>query len=377
MKKCFYALTAALLALTSCSSQEEPVMEAGSGEVTTVTLSLALPGQPQSRATQHEVAYGDASMVDKIEYAVYDSKNQLVLKSSDSGAAVVEKKGELYYSVDLQLLREHEYTVICWASATNSPYTFNPELNGVTVSVDYSKVEANNEACDAFFGKRKITVAHTQGTNNDLYAITLGRPFAQVNVVTNDIDVANKFFQNGNDIASVSVIMKDKPAGKYNTLSLLGNGVIASNPETNVTYKVEYTNYSSSKKRAAIMESGQEFYYLSTCYLLTGIESDGTMTNGHGTKSETTDIEIVITDKWGESIHYPISNLPIKRNWRTNIFGNLLSTDAKIDIRLDREFSGSDNYTSDGMLHSGDSKNNNKPDTNENEGSPEGDIDLG
>ena len=87
-------------------------------------------------------------------------------------------------SVTLKLTSGKSYDVIFWADATtDSPYTFNPASQ--EVSVDYSKVNNNSDNCDAFFKKETITVSGNQNVD-----VKLTRPFAQVNIGTDDFDAA-------------------------------------------------------------------------------------------------------------------------------------------------------------------------------------------
>ncbi len=351
MKKCFYALTAALLALTSCSSQEEPVMGAEDGEVTTVTLSIALPSQPQSRVTV-DTEYGRAQAIDQVEYAVYDIDGNLVYSSNikDSEMQATVDKGDYgHYTLNVTLLTHHTYTVYCWASAEGSPYKFNiPEnmKDGVTVSVDYSEgIPANDEKCDAFFGKRTFNVLETQKDDRD-YMITLYRPFAQVNILCSDKDLAQEIYKSkGKDgkkvgISSIEVaIVNGKGAGAYSTLNF--DTYIASKITENVVYKAQFKNGWNSLVKAGTA-AADDYYYLATCYLMTGVSVDISEAKyalgGYGTQQETTDLKITITYDNDEQTIVTRENVPVRRSWRTNIYGDILTSQANINYRINYEW---------------------------------------
>ena len=347
MKKCFYALTAALLALTSCSSQEEPVMGAEDGEVTTVTLSLALPSQPQSRVTV-DTEYGKAQAIDQVEYAVYDIDGNLVY-SSDSEDSEMQAKVDTddygHYTLEVTLLTHHTYTVYCWASAKGAPYKFNIPENmntGVTVSVDYSEgIPANNEKCDAFFGKRTFSVLETQNDDKD-YMITLYRPFAQVNILCSDKELAKEIYKSkGKDgkeigISSIEVaIVNGKGAGAYSNLNF--DTYIASEIAENVVYKAQFEKGWKSLVHAGSADVA-EYHYLATCYLMTGVSVDTSEAKyalgGYGTQQETTDLKITITYDNGEKTIVTRENVPVRRSWRTNIYGDILTSQANINYRI-------------------------------------------
>lgn len=112
-----------------------------------------------------------------------------------------------------------------------------------------------------------------------------------------------------------------------------------------------------------------DYYYLATCYLLTGVSPDGTLNGGVGAGKETTDLIITLGYSDGSQIVINKSNVPIRRNWRTNIWGALESADADVNCRIDFNFDGTygdgpgaDNNSSgpDDGDHSGDDNSNNE-----------------
>ena len=173
MKKYFFsslALVAMMFAGTSCSSEEvAPV----TGE-SAVTLSVTLPDGIQSRA------FGDGSTAQKLTMLVLDGETALPVFNGD---AVLNTDINLTKQVNVQLAAGKTYKVVCWAAAEGSPYTFNTA--DYTVSANYEGVKANEEKLDAFYAAQDITV-----TGNTTETVKLYRPFAQLNIGTNDLAAA-------------------------------------------------------------------------------------------------------------------------------------------------------------------------------------------
>lgn len=332
MKKWFYPLAAAVITLSACSSKEEPNMS-GNGEVTEVTISANVPYQDFTRVTVDDKNLpGLGNKIAKMEYAIYDQFGHLVLASGQPGAPVAEKSEDDHgrYDLKVTLLKQHTYTFYLWASAAQTPYTFDPASK--TVSIDYSKVKANDENMDAFFGKHTYYITDTQ-ENDEQYMITLNRPFAQLNILVNDNEKAAALEKSGK-IESVDVTVKQNP-GKYSLLNL--DTFVASTPFENA-----FTFHTSFSGWDDLVHAGDgdvaHYYYLTTCYLLTGITPDGSLKGKVGTGKELTDINISINYTDGTSIKINKTNVPIRRNWRTDIYGALETTDVDVNARIDFEF---------------------------------------
>lgn len=376
MKNLIYAMLAVATTLMSCSTQDEPQAMPDVKNATQVTLSFDLPATSFSRVTEDEYNIpGKGRKISRVEYAIYDNLNHLILHSgqTDATQALKDPDDHGHFTLTVTLLKEHDYTFYVWASADagKSPYTFDPVKR--EISVDYSKISnlkmVNDNAfeyLDAFFGKKKFTIADEQ-TADDQYTIILCRPFAQLNLLTNDED---KIQHTNKDrvIESTTVQIKQNP-GRYTTLNL--DTYLAGNPSpADNDWKFTFT-YPNGWDDLIHAGSGDvaDYHYLATCYLLTGIEADGTLNNGCGTSKQLTDIAITInfTDKTSVVINK--SNVPIRRSWRTNIWGSLMTTDVDVNCRIDFGFAdsygdgpGADNGSTgpDDGDHSGDDNSNNE-----------------
>ena len=299
MKKLFFsslALVAMMFAGTSCSSEEvAPV----TGE-SAVTLSVTLPDGIQSRA------FGDGHTAQKLTMLVLDQNNQ-VLPVFDGGANVLNTDINLTKQVNLRLAAGKTYKVVCWAAAEGAPYTFN--TTDFTVSAEYEGVKTSDEALDAFYAVQDITV---QGNTTE--TIKLYRPFAQLNIGTDDLAAAKAA-----GFAAKTVTVK---VPTYKSLNLLTGAVEPGDPRA-VTFA------------ANALPTGETFPktgydYLSMNYLLMS------------TDKQLVDVEFTVTAEGGATRTLPVTAVPVQRNYRTNIYGSLLTNSVNINVEIVPDFEESD-----------------------------------
>lgn len=171
-----FTIAAAALLMTSCNDEMDNGLK--TGDEGTVTFTAQLPSEMGTRA------FADGLTAKHLQYAVYEAGQSTPLPVFGDETTVVgeAEMDNLKQTVSLKLTTGKTYDVIFWADATtDSPYTFNPASQ--EVSVDYSKVNNNSDNCDAFFKKETITVSGNQSVD-----VKLTRPFAQVNIGTDDFD---------------------------------------------------------------------------------------------------------------------------------------------------------------------------------------------
>lgn len=335
----------------------------GESQLTPVTISAIIPDNAMSRVSEDEANIpGKGRMISRLEYAIYDHLGTCVQSSANPSNSEVtaDPDDHGHYTLKAELLKQHTYTFYIWASAAESPYTFNPLTKQVTV--DYSKVTANDEKMDAFFGKKVFTIANEQ-TATDQYMVVLNRPFAQLNIMTND----SKLVKGLNDkvsISSISVAVNQAP-GKYSLLNL--DNFVAEQAADRVVFTAEFPNGWDDLVHAGSGDVA-DYYYLATCYLLTGSNPDESLTGKVGAAKETTDLAITINYSDNTSITLNKTGVPIRRSWRTNIWGSLETSEVNVNCRIDFNFDGSygdgpgDNNNSSGPDdgdHKGDDNSNN------------------
>ena len=118
-----------------------------------------------------------------MQYHVYLKQgDQLKYLNNLDGTATMEGNGA---TVSIDLATGKTYHVLFWAAANGAPYAVNPTTH--TMTVDYTDASNNDETRDAFYSWHTIQV-----NNNEPQDVKLLRPFAQLNIGTDDIDEAIK-----------------------------------------------------------------------------------------------------------------------------------------------------------------------------------------
>ncbi len=250
-------------------------------------------------------AFADGLTAKHLQYAVYEAGQSTPLKVFGDETTVVGEAEmvNLKKSVTLKLTSGKSYDVIFWADATtDSPYTFNPASQ--EVSVDYSKVNNNSDNCDAFFKKETITVSGNQSVD-----VKLTRPFAQVNIGTDDFDAAKA---SGLEVTQTEVVAK-----AFATLNL-ATGKVADEADRSFTMKA-ITTASDGE-----FPVGGGYKYLSMDYLLVGADK------------ATVDVAF----NYGGPQSRTFTNVPVQRNYRTNIYGSLLTNTTDFNVVIEPAFSG-------------------------------------
>lgn len=79
----------------------------------------------------------------------------------------------------------------------------------------------------------------------------------------------------------------------------------------------------------------ETYKYLSMCYVLTN------STKEQATTIDNIKVWLATDDKGTDKIElFSIENVPVQRNWRTNIVGNLLTEEVSLNVSMDKNFAG-------------------------------------
>lgn len=248
-------------------------------------------------------AFADGLTAKHLQYAVYEAGQSTPLPVFGDETTVVgeAEMNNLKQTVSLKLTTGKTYDVIFWADATtDSPYTFNPASQ--EVSVDYSKVNNNSDNCDAFFKKETITVSGNQSVD-----VKLTRPFAQVNIGTDDFDAAKA---SGLEVTQTEVVAK-----AFATLNL-ATGEVSDEADRTFTMKAIPTASDGEFPVAG------GYKYLSMDYLLVGADK------------ATVDVAF----NYGGPQSRTFTNVPVQRNYRTNIYGSLLTNTTDFNVVIEPAF---------------------------------------
>lgn len=306
MKKVLFstvAMSALMLMATSCADDQTSDLKAGAES--TVTITAQLPGDMGTRA------FADGKKATELHYAVYEKGTTTplkVCKKADGTKGQPEGTATmtgLQTTISLQLTTGKEYDFVFWADAPgDSVYKFNSENQ--TVTVNYANAENNTDNLDAFFGQKKALKV----SGNMSISQELRRPFAQINIGTDDFDAA----------AAAGYTVSESTIGvaTYKTLNLLSEEV--SDPVTATFVKKPIPTEDSK-----FSVNSKDYKYLSMSYVL--VPKD----------KETVDIafDYTLTNR-------TFTNVPVQRNYRTNIYGSLLTNTADFNVVIAPGFNDPD-----------------------------------
>ena len=306
MKKVLFstvAMSALMLMATSCADDQTSDLKAGAES--TVTITAQLPGDMGTRA------FADGTKATELHYAVYEKGTTIrlaVCKKADGTKGQLEGTATmtgLQTTISLQLTTGKEYDFVFWADAPgDNVYSFNSEDQ--TVTVNYANAENNTDNLDAFFGQKKALMV----SGNMSISQELRRPFAQINIGTDDFDAA----------AAAGYTVSESTIGvaTYETLNLLSGEV--SHPVTATFVKKPIPTEDSK-----FSVNSKDYKYLSMSYVL--VPKD----------KETVDIafDYTLTNR-------TFTNVPVQRNYRTNIYGSLLTNTADFNVVIAPGFNNPD-----------------------------------
>lgn len=310
---------AALMLANSCSDDNN-VSQADSS-LAQVTFKVSADGALTR-------AISDGTTVDELVYRVFDKNgNPITAQHLVKESATDLRSG---HTVALTLAKGQTYKVAFWAQkAGNTAYTVNDNMQ---VVVDYSGAN-NDESRDAFFNAVEITV------NGDVaQTVELKRPFAQLNVGTTTADW-NAAVASGATFDESKVTVKQAAT----TLNVL-DGKVSGAADVNFTYAAKPGE--SLKVDADGNGTKENYEYLSMSYILPNDATDGTqktLASAEFTFKTESGTEIVVKNG--------LQNLPLQRNYRTNIVGNILSGTTTFFVVVDPAFSTPDHNTTYRMVH--------------------------
>ena len=299
MKKNLFFMMAAGAMLFATSCQNDLDIMGNVGDEALVSFTVTTP----EIATR---AYSDGTTATVLEYAVYQKVGEELQELPALTKSLATDNAEsinITANVELQLTTGNEYTVIFWAAAPNAPYAVN--FANKTMTVDYDAAVCNDESRDAFYGVHKFTVTGAQTET-----VELRRPFAQLNIGTADYAASTSA---GYTPTQSAVTVKNV----YSTLDLV---------EGNVTTPVEVAFAAADINKDEVFPVNDAVYdYLAMNYLLV--------------KKETVEVEFTYTDGSNAKTR-TVGSVPVQRNYRTNIYGNLLTSMVDVNVEIKPAYDG-------------------------------------
>jgi len=318
MKKIFRLMLAAAVMASVVSCAKEQVSDVQVGQEVEVTFAADLGGALGSRAI------ADGTTVDEVAWAIYEDGAFKPLDSLQGTLVLVDKKATL----NVRLVTGKTYDVAFFAYKAKAaaedgvvdPKYYTVAWDGQTVTMDTANTVANDEERDCFW-----YVEHNlyiDGPINKTFTLT--RPLAQLNlgVAAEDVKNAAK--------AGYSVSASEIVVDTYATFNLF-NGKVSDPIQKAVKFvKNDSPVAATAPEILKVKDDATDYNYLATTYILVN-------------EKITSEVTVTLWDQDNNEFNtLNYSYVPLQRNYRTNILGNLLTNPAVFTIIVDERFNEPD-----------------------------------
>ena len=291
MKKTLIQIAAiSLMAMTLLACGKEDIKLPEVGESVTFTVQTDCGTKALG---DHD---GAGANVDRCKVAVYmlTSDSSTPYKIYDKPE--VNKHNNLSYSFTVNLLVQQTYQIVVWVDKAGL-YDVNVKLTSVTRNS--GDVTCNSDAYDAFYA----SVPFVHGTDM-VTAIVAKRPFAQLNLITQDLDPAAQ---------PTEISLTYASPQSFNPLT-----ATVGTEMTSVTYKADRPYYSSTEGTEHTLAMNYVFAAAETQTILPTVK--------------------LTALKGSTTVETQIANVPVQQNYRTNIIGKLLTTSGTTSLNLTSTF---------------------------------------
>lgn len=301
--KTFKYLAAAALTLLAVSCNKEQVAEVPDGQTVDVTFTAALPGEMATKAI------GDGQTAKKLYVSVYENDDSKTKLDLDKTATFTDLKTQVTFS----LVKGKTYNFVFWAQAAEgAPYDVTDLKN---IKISYEGAEANDEKRDAFYATRKELKVNGALTET----IKLYRPFAQVNFGTADYDAAVaagvepvKSVFTATDVATI-----------FDTFEAEGKEA-----------KDVVTFTESALPGETLVTKAGDYKWMTMNYILPIGKQDA---------KHISNVTAEFIPETGITVKASSPQTPVQNNYRTNILGNLLTSQVIFNIEIVPIFNEPDN----------------------------------
>lgn len=308
--KTFKYLAAAALTMLAVSCNKEQVTEVPDGQMVDVTFTAALPGEMATKS------FGDGQTAKNLYVSVYENDTEKThLGDLDKTATFTDLKTQVTFS----LVKGKTYNFVFWAQAEGATCYNIDDLKNIKIS--YEGAVANDETRDAFYATRKELKVN--GTLTE--TIKLYRPFAQVNFGTADLfDAAAAGF-----IPAQSAFTATDVANVFDTFNAEGK------VEGPATDKVTFAKAEiPGGGETLVTKDGTKYLWMTMNYILpVGKQGEKHISN----------VTAEFIPENGDPITASAPQAPVQNNYRTNILGNLLTSQVIFNVEIVPIFNEPDN----------------------------------
>lgn len=307
--KTFKYLAAAALTMLAVSCNKKQVAEVPDGQMVDVTFTAALPGEMATKA------FGDGQTAKNLYVSVYENDAEKTKLDLDKTATFTDLKTQVTFS----LVKGKTYNFVFWAQAEGATCYDIDDLKNIKIS--YEGAVANDETRDAFYATRKELKVNGALTET----IKLYRPFAQVNFGTADLfEAAAAGF-----IPAQSAFTATDVANVFDTFNAEGK------VEGPATDKVTFAKAEiPGGGETLVTKDGTKYLWMTMNYILpVGKQGEKHISN----------VTAEFIPESGDPITASAPQAPVQNNYRTNILGNLLTSQVIFNVEIVPIFNEPDN----------------------------------
>ena len=323
MKKINYLLLGlAGLTMASCSQDDILDSQKGNGNY---NVTVKLPADLGTRA----VTMNSGLTANILYYAVYDTDGVLV--ETNKTTFTEEEGGALSTTVGFNLASGNSYKISFFAQAPGSEGVYKFDAEAKTMTVDYTKMTnvGNNQddLYDCFINQLETGVIGSATTNT---SIVLNRPIAQINWGTNDYTKTAVTQYYGSNL---EFIQSNLQTTAYTTFNLFDNEV--DKEQTTTVNLGEYTQPLQADGSVAGFPVGG-YLYMAMQYVMVPADEETLLDLNLSVNNEADG------NTFGGTItnDVQVSNAPVQANYRTNIYGALLTDNVDITVTKSPDWFG-------------------------------------
>lgn len=304
MKK-YFSLVAGFILLAFAACQSDELANGGRNGEVAASFSVQLPDDGSTVATR---TAGDGTTVNRCIMEIY--LNDELYKREVSAIKAEDKTAKF----EVRLVTSQTYNFVFWADHvvptedgdinTDLHYKTS-DLRNISMQGDYYG-SSKDDTRDAFFANLEKLV-----TNAFSESVSLTRPFGQLNITTTDLNTI--------------------PANHESTLT----------PATaKLSFKNLYTGFNAAT--GDLLGGTAEVSYKDAADV---VDADGNLTIDYlftkkvATEQHLVNMTLAVNDAAGKPITTKdLNNIPVQRNYQTNVTGNLLTADGKVKVTVNPSF---------------------------------------
>ena len=311
MKKTLLLLASAALLLVGCAKEQVEPGVAGDGDMVEVDITAG-------------TAVLTKAVIDEDGAAA--NVTRWIMEVRDASGAVyaykvgTEEAGTLQHTFNIKLFKNQQYTFAFWADNGGEFYDAS-DLSAIKYA-DGKSIVAGVDAKDAFSAVETLTLTESITKN-----ITLYRPFAQLNVITNDLAALKA------DAISAEAYNAFKPKNFKTTITVPTQFNVLTGAASEETELILSADEVYGKDPLSYEKAPEQATMFMAYIFATKDEKDIRNIN----------FKFDVDSQTGNNT-FDFTDVPFQRNYRTNILGNFLSGDAEWTVIIDEKWDGEYNF---------------------------------